>query len=156
MNIEIVEAKIDDLESLWPVFEECEDLHVQEIAEVFIKMPKEQNCSYIKDYINEEDKIVLLAKTNDSEIAGLLMAMKKERSECYKIRNIVSVNEMAVLAKYKRNGIGVKLYSSIKEWAKKQGAREVELNVYNQNLDAVKFYESIGLKARRTLMAENI
>ena len=51
--------------------------------------------------------------------------------------------------------IGKALYEYVVNYAKKQGYYNVTLNVWADNINAVKFYEKIGLKVQKIGM-ENI
>jgi GNAT superfamily N-acetyltransferase len=64
----------------------------------------------------------------------------------------VLVEALCVSRRFRRSHIGTKLMKDVESWARRRGARFVELNVYDFNPEARAFYESLGyLTASRTL-----
>jgi diamine N-acetyltransferase len=67
-------------------------------------------------------------------------------------RNIANVLELVVKEGYRENGIGQMLLEKGVEWAKSEGADDVELIVYEFNKDAQKLTKKLGFKTlHRTL-----
>jgi len=58
------------------------------------------------------------------------------------------VEEIIVTANERGGGIGRALLSVARDWAQKNGARSLDLNVYAFNTDAVGFYEQAGFSTK--------
>lgn len=57
------------------------------------------------------------------------------------------INNIAVLEKYRKNHIGIKLMDALFELGHEEDITSYTLEVRSQNTVAIKFYESIGFKA---------
>lgn len=61
-----------------------------------------------------------------------------------------------VAPKYRRQGLGRKLMEHAKQWAIAQGYDQLSLQVFTQNVSAVKLYESLGYQTQATLLTLDI
>ena len=67
-----------------------------------------------------------------------------------------NIMEFGVDIEHRRKGIGTELFRFIKTQAKNKGYKRLELDVWSFNENAVRFYESVGLKDYRRYMEFNI
>ena len=83
-------------------------------------------------------------------IKGLLLAEKKENNKISiaRERKIYFINDIVIDKKYRRQGIGKRLYNYLLELSKKEGLDAVELNVWAFNISAIKFYSSLGMSVK--------
>ena len=70
-------------------------------------------------------------------------------------RTFVYVDDFCVKSNFKRNGIGKLLFSHIVDYAKAESATSLQLNVWEFNQDAIKFYEQLGMSTRNRRMEIN-
>ncbi len=68
----------------------------------------------------------------------------------------LDINTVFVLPQYQRRGIGRTMFLQAKEMGKAEGREIIFLTVYANNPNAVKFYESVGLRPARINMVGNI
>ena len=96
-----------------------------------------------------ENNINLVYEENNI-IKGLLLAEKKENNKISiaRERKIYFINDIVIDKKYRRQGIGKKLYNYLLELSKKEGLDAVELNVWAFNISAIKFYSSLGMSVK--------
>ena len=66
------------------------------------------------------------------------------------------VNEIAVAAEHRGQGIGRSLMDKIHHWARAQGIAEIELQVWERNDQAIGFDENLGYEKWRRTMRLNI
>ena len=58
------------------------------------------------------------------------------------------IDDICVLQKCRRQGIGKALFTRCKEQAKRSGCKMMDLGVWGFNQDAIRFYESCGMTER--------
>ena len=93
----------------------------------------------------------------DNNIVGIIMAEKQNSKPLpiAKERTTYFINDIVVDKNYRRKKIAKKLYDLLLEQAKKEKVNSIELNVWAFNEDAIKFYESLGMKVKN-MKFENI
>ena len=83
---------------------------------------------------------------NDEMIAGCTVATKTENCIMLEKRNDLAVLwDIRVSDKYKHQGIGQRLFDMAKEYAQKNGFRQLKVECQNTNPVAVKFYHKQGM-----------
>lgn len=113
---------------------------MQNLQPQFIKVA-EQDELFLKDVINDDDKLLLVAEIED-DISGFAVAVLQDTLpyNCLVRHKYVYLIDIAVSSTSRRMGIGKKLLDSVKEWAKSKNAHHVELNVLEENDLAHKLY----------------
>lgn len=67
-------------------------------------------------------------------------------------REFMDVDEFCVAEKYRRQGVATEMIEFIKKYAKDKGFQKLELNMWEFNEGALKFYESVGFETYRRYM----
>ena len=91
-----------------------------------------------KTYMDDPDKTIFLAYV-DSQIAGQIILRKNWNNYAY-------IEDIAVDAKFRRQGVGKELISWAKQWARQQNLAGIMLETQNNNVPACKFYERCGFR----------
>lgn len=94
----------------------------------------------VKKYLNEflKNGIFLIAKEN-SKLLGFAVAE-------FTLGKFIWIDAIIVGKKYRRMGIGKKLFKIIESEARKKGYRDIYLVVPEFNKNSIKFYESLNMK----------
>jgi ribosomal protein S18 acetylase RimI-like enzyme len=58
----------------------------------------------------------------------------------------IYIDMMCIIPKYQRQGIGTKLFSYIKNYAKSKNINRIDLDVWTVNSNAINFYKHIGFQ----------
>ena len=66
------------------------------------------------------------------------------------------VEDLIVKSSPRRRGIGKQLIKAAQEWCVSKGVDTLELNVWDANVDALKFYESIGFVSVQRRMSLSV
>ena len=140
-------------------FEEIHNLMYQIFELHFLRRPDiyKEGYSYtlkeFTDTLKNEDEMMLTAEV-DGKVAGVCHMVKKSFDENSFIRKrcIAYIEDFCVDKAYKRHGIGRSLFNESLEASKSWGADSLELNVWEVNNEARKFYDSVGLKPKSTRM----
>lgn len=96
---------------------------------------------YISSLLSNNNFIALAAIEENRVIGGLaayeLQKFEQERSEIY-------IYDLAVLEKYRRQGIATALINKLKSIAKQRGAYVIFVQADPGDMPAIKLYESLG------------
>lgn len=102
----------------------------------------------LKAFITSTDVQVLVAEI-DGEIAGSGYArIKKNPDAYYDFEKYAYLGFMYVLPAYRGMGVNQAIIEGLKKWVADQGLAEIRLEVYNDNIGAIKAYEKAGFKKR--------
>jgi len=147
-NITIRESISDDIPSLLELLNE-------------LGRPKPQKDNELKDftqllknYIDDNDKKILVAKIDDSKIVGLislvfLPRLNQKTLELY-------VPELIVSQNYQSQGIGTKLINFSIELGKEKKCHRIRLESGNQRLESHKFYKHLGFENSSMFFTKNL
>jgi ribosomal protein S18 acetylase RimI-like enzyme len=94
---------------------------------------------------------VVVAEMN-SEIIGSGYARIDDSKVYLKHTKHAYLGFMYVKPEYRGKGVNKKVIAALQRWATARGITEFKLDVYNDNLPAVKAYEKIGFKKHLTEM----
>jgi diamine N-acetyltransferase len=121
------------------------DLHRERLPWLF-RTPDAQPRSetVFADLLGRQDSAVFVAD------AGLVVGVAFGRlqsaptSPAFRQQRWGVLDELVVDPTWRRRGIGQRLMHAVEAWALESGAPWVELNVYDFNADARRFYEALG------------
>lgn len=108
--------------------------------------------------ILEDKNAVLLVAEIDKKIVGMLYAIteKDDGDDWTQPYNRVSIEEMSVLNKFARQGIGAKLIERVEIWAKEKGIFDLIVLVHAFNQNAIDFYNKNDFKSYSIKMTKKI
>ena len=99
----------------------------------------------IEDLISNDNSYLLVAE-NKNSIVGTGYAQIRE-SKLYLEHEIHSyLGFMYVSPDYRGQGVNKNIINRLIVWSKSKGAKDFYLDVYSQNLSAIKAYEKVGFK----------
>ena len=102
--------------------------------------------------LTDEDAALFVAET-DHHVVGivLLRLMRNPEDPILRPRRYTNVDDIAVLESYQGRGVGRRLMRRALEWAKRQGAQDIELSVSEANQRVIALCERLGYErvARR-------
>ena len=149
MNIR--EFEMSDKLGITTVFSESNVYHTALQPSVFNVLPLDSLITddWLQEIKDSKRKNIYLCESED-EIAGVILFTKYETDDdLEKIKKFVFVNELAVLKKFRGLGIGKKLMDAVEDFAKDFGAQNVQLEVWENNSNAINFYERNGFKLKK-------
>ena len=105
----------------------------------------------------DESRHILVAEREGELIAYAILAEIVTPQSPYKpARRFMEVDEFGVDAACHRQGIGRAFFEGIAAFAKERGFHRIELNMWEFNEKALKFYEAIGFSTYRRHMEYTI
>jgi diamine N-acetyltransferase len=78
-------------------------------------------------------------------IGYLTLEVRSPAQEAYMVQEARAVvQDVGILPAWRGQGIGRALMEAAEQWARRQGARHLQLNVWEFNTGALRFYETVG------------
>lgn len=149
-NVIIRFVKEDELEKVNILRKQVHKLHIDGRADFFKSDGWDGIKEVAKVRFDSDDSNVIVA-CYDREIVGIaiIQYIHRPESQFRPIHDFVHIEEFCVDEKHRRRGIATSLFDFIKEDASNRGIKKLELNMWEFNENALKFYESIGFKTYR-------
>ena len=147
-NITIRESTYDDIPSLLELLYELGRPKPQKDNEL------ETFTKLLKNYMQEDDKKILVAQIENSKIIGMismvfLSRLNQNTSEMY-------VPELIVSQNYHSKGIGKKLINFSIELGKEKKCHRIRLESGNQRIESHKFYKHLGFESSSIFFTKDL
>jgi GNAT superfamily N-acetyltransferase len=101
--------------------------------------------------IQDNNAVVVVAEQN-GKVVGSGSAVIKKGSHYNSFQEYAFLGFMYVDDAYRGNGINKLIIEYLVDWANKKGLKEIRLQVYDDNIAAIKAYEKVGFKKILTEM----
>ena len=149
-KISIRKLKLEDYEDVDTLMQQLHRIHVDARPDLYAEMEHPYSEEYFAQLI-ENDKIIGIAAEIDRKVVGLCTATMRDKSNMVKMP-IAYVDDLVVDKDFRRRGIAKRLFAFMEEEARKRGAKRLDLMVWEFNREALKFYESFGMKPQRYIL----
>lgn len=147
-NITIRESTYDDIPSLLELLYELGRPKPQKDNEL------ETFTKLLKNYMNEDDKKILVAQIENSKIVGMISMIFLSRLNQNTLE--MYVPELIVLQNYHSKGIGKKLINFSIELGKEKKCHRMRLESGNQRIGSHKFYDHLGFENSSIFFTKNL
>ncbi len=158
MNLTIREATFEDYEAVCAVFEEGDAVHRAALPDVFRKPDGPvRTVEYVATVIHDPDSALFVAEQGQT-IVGIVhvAAYESPRSPITIPRQYGRIDNLVVRGESRGHGIGQALLERAEEWVREKGLSAVELNVWEFNRPAIRFYENRGYCTSRRWMRKTL
>lgn len=156
--MEIKEATKEDIEQIISLLQQVSELHYINRTDIFRRKSKNDIKEYTIEILENNEKKIIVAIDEMLKIYGVLIFKVKE-VKCHinlKSSRILWIEEICVDEKCRKNGIGKMLMLEAENVAEKLNCKRIELNCWEFNETAIKFYEEIGMETQRRIMEKKI
>ena len=147
-NITIRESIPDDIPLILELLYELGRQKPQKDSEL------EKFEKLLKNYMQEDDKKILVAQDNDSKIIGMISMVFLSRLNQNTLE--MYVPELIVSQNYRSKGIGKKLIDSSIEFGKEKKCHRIRLESGNQRIESHKFYKHLGFENSSVFFTKNL
>ncbi len=145
-QINIRKAVENDVAAMVELWKEMMDFH-KELDQLFTRKATghEGWTDFITGHISNDDSCVLVAECNN-QIVGQCLGFVSEYPPGITSKRYGKFQELAVTAKFRRFGIGEKLFSEMVTWFREHGIKrtQVRVSVHNELLTA--FWRKMGFR----------
>lgn len=157
MNLKIREANNNDYNEVYKITMEVHKLHLKNRPDVYLDIDNPLGKDHFDELLNSiNTKVFLVEDTDKKELmAYSIIQIMTTKNPIYIPKTFVYVEDFCVKSNFKRNGIGKLLFNHIVDYAKAENATSLQLNVWEFNKDAIKFYEQLGMSTRNRRMEFN-
>ena len=151
----IRKANTGDLQKINTLLYEVQKVHSDVRPDLFKSGAKKYTDEQLKDIIKNDMTPVFVFET-DGTILGYAFCIFRQELNSNSLTPIKTlyIDDLCVDEHARGEHIGTKLYDFVKNYAKEAGCYNVTLNVWADNKNAVKFYQSIGMKIQKIGMEE--
>lgn len=151
MNIR--EATVEDIKQMTKLLQQVANLHSNNRPDIFKEKEISDYDNWSKDLVEDDEKIVIIAE-KEKIICGVMVCKVRiiENHVNLKDAKILSIAEICVDENYRKKGIGSNLIEEAKRIAKENNCNRLELNCWEFNEKARKFYNENGLLTQRRIM----
>lgn len=149
-------AEKKDLERVNELRRQVSQVHANGRPDIFRAEFRSEMRDLIYSIWESENKDIIVA-VQDNIICGFacVQYITKPESPYSLERKYYQVAEFGVDENYRRQGIGRELFQYIRADAKKKGFNRIELDMWEFNEGALKFYEAVGFRTYRRYMECN-
>jgi len=153
MDFIIRNAVLSDRIKIRPLQKEIAELHYAGRPDLFKTEARYFTDESFAERLNSPEHFVFIADIN-GEAAGYAFAnINKIRGHSTYIDfNSFYIDDICVLKKYRRMGIGSALFKVCLETAKINNCYNIDLGVWSFNQEAIAFYERVGMRERNKRM----
>lgn len=146
--MKVRQADTGDVERLNRLYLELDRLYVQALPDTFC-LPKgsARPQEYLEKIIRGPNSIVFVAQEGE-KIVGFVHAYVENSANISILvpRRFGVIQDLVVEEGFREKGIGKKLMDKAEEWILEKGASLIELNVWEFNTTAQRFYENRGFE----------
>jgi ribosomal protein S18 acetylase RimI-like enzyme len=157
VNIEIRLATGSDFEQVGNIFSEENRYHAELMPEIFQVANPIMTPEWFDEVVKDPRKALFVAELEKEVVGVALVELKTNLSDpIFRQRRYAYIEEIAVAASHRDQGIGRLLMESVHQWGQEQGIAEIELQVWERNGQAIGFYQKLGYQMWRRTMRYTI
>ena len=159
MNLKIREGNTNDYIAISNLIKEVHDLHVLNRPDVYLNVDNPFKKEQFEELLNSNNtNLFVVENTDNNELIGysILQIMTTRNLNILIPLKFVYVDDFCIKSTYQKRGIDKMLFTHIVDYAKSNEASSIQLNVWDFNENAIKFYESLGMSTRNRRMELNI
>lgn len=148
IKIRIAEEK--DIPFLNKLLYQVHRVHSNVRPDIFKAGSKKYTDEDLKEILSNSKRPIFVAE-KDNAVVGYAFCIFKEVINDQSLADIKTlyIDDLCVEEKMRGCHIGTKLYEFVLAYAKEKGFYNVTLNVWADNIEAIRFYEAIGLKIQK-------
>lgn len=112
----------------------------------------------LKAILNDERTPVLAAVDDNNTLMGYAFCIFEQVSNDNILVDDKSlyIDDLCVDERFRGQGVGKALYLAVRDFAAKNGCRNLTLNVWSCNTQALEFYKRCGFTPRKTVMEQKL
>jgi ribosomal protein S18 acetylase RimI-like enzyme len=154
LNITVRRAEIGDTDAIIGLLLQIADLHYKGRPDIFKQGVRKYGKDEFEEILKDETRPIFVATDGSGNFLGycFCMIVSYKSHVVFKDHSTLYIDDFCIAGELRGQGIGKKLFAEVKEYAKQIGVYNIDLNAWEFNKDAVKFYESCGFTTQRRRM----
>ncbi len=89
--------------------------------------------------------LVKIAEINGT-IVGYMMGFITKNVPVYETEKIGEISDAYISPSYRKQGLGKRLFESLRDWFEEQGINQVEVSASARNIGSNQFWEKMGFR----------
>lgn len=147
----------NELERVNELRAQVSELHASARPDFFYPGFPQTLADHIHSIFETADMHILVCEKDGQIVAYAILAETEVPEKPHRpARRFIEVDEFCVDASHHREGIGRVLMDGVREFARERGYDRIELNMWEFNENALRFYEACGFKTYRRYMEYSI
>ena len=154
MKIKVRKAQNKDAVKIAKMLISIGELHHTGRPDIYRDNLQKYDENDILEFLKDENSPIFVATDENDEVAGYAFCQIKtvNQTDALVGRKYVYIDDFCTDEKYRRQNVGSTLMDYVKTEIKKMGIESIELNVWEFNDSAIKFYEKCGFVTLRREM----
>ena len=150
----IRKAENKDTAKVLALLHQVLEVHADLRPDLFISGTTKYTDEELHTIFADEKTPVYVAVDENDTVLGYAFCVLEEPVPSNNLHphRTLYIDDICVDEKYRRHGVGKKLYDFVIQYAKEEECFNVTLNVWDKNPDAKAFYESMGMKVQKVCM----
>lgn len=152
--IQIRRASEKDIPRLHVLLEQVLQIHAGVRPDIFIPGTTKYTDDELREMVRDDENPIYVAADERDVCEGYAFCQLREQpfsNNMVPFRSLF-IDDLCVDEKTRGQHVGESLFAFVKEEAKRLGCYEVQLNVWEGNTAAEKFYEKMGMKTKERRM----
>jgi ribosomal protein S18 acetylase RimI-like enzyme len=134
-----------------------QDLHYNLHPEYFKPFSYDETFLFLEKQLLEDNWFCYIANFEGLDIGYALFFIRYYKENPFrKEYKGIHIDQISIIPEYKRKGIGKLFMNEIEKFAIKENASQIELTHWESNIEAKKFYESIGFNTNFRFVVKKI
>lgn len=156
MNVTIREATEFDTTPMLGLWHELMDYH-QEFEPLFERREDAPKAwlKFVRENMDKDNALVLAAEWNDN-LVGYCQALVTAYPPVFKREYFGELMDMVVTPDQRHQGVGTRLFATVKQWYQQQGIDRIEVRAHVHNPISIPFWEGLGFQPYLTTFAMEI
>lgn len=156
MKLNIRKAEDRDRPEIMELLHQVNDIHADGRPDLFIHGCTKYTKEELSEIIGNPLTPVFVAINEDGGLAGYCFCIIEDHADSNNLRKVKTlyIDDLCVNEKCRGQHIGQIIYVYVREFAKENGFYNLTLNVWGRNTNAIKFYESLGMKVQKIGMED--
>lgn len=153
-ELTIRRAQEPDIPEILRLLSQVLEIHARIRPDIFVSGTTKYSHDELSEILRDEKRPVYVAVTENGIMAGYAFCALREPSEKDNMRKFRSffIDDLCVDEKMRGRGAGTRLFSHARQEAERLGCYEMSLCVWEGNDSARRFYDSLGMKPKETIM----
>lgn len=151
--MEIRLAKPQDVPGIIKLLKQVGRVHYEGRPDLFRSNAQKYSPSQVLELMEKQDAPIFVAVDRNTVLGyGFCVIEKFSQHSVMNDRVTLYIDDLCVLETCRGQHIGTAIYQQIVKYAKHRGCYNVTLNVWSCNENAMRFYESLGMKPMKVGM----
>ncbi|HEU0026015.1 MAG TPA: GNAT family N-acetyltransferase [Ktedonobacterales bacterium] len=148
-EITIRRATLTDYPGFARVAWETQEHHVALLPDVFRSVDVAVPEEYFAQLVTEDDSDVLVAERAGEIVGYAALYLRRATLDIQVPRTVGFIGNFGVAEACRRMGAGRLLFEACRDWTREKGGASLDLDCWEANQGAMRFYEEMGMRVTR-------